>query len=158
MYKNAVEILNQKWEGNMSQELNEKTKEGWHFTASFPAPYYLDIVWKTFIRYDEGYRAFCENLCGGYIDRPEPEFEKYKEIQGYFWDSAYTQALRSVWPKYGSEAEFLLDKQFEVYGDEAFHEMLQTEVQTELEKLIEEQDDVTRQDIYSLVTSVYESH
>jgi len=80
MYKNAVEILNQKWEGNMSQELNEKTKEGWHFTASFPAPYYLGIVWKTFIRYDEGYRAFCENLCGGYIDRPEPEFEKYKEI------------------------------------------------------------------------------
>ena len=86
MYKNAVEILNQKWNGSMSREKNEKLKDGWYFTAPFTASYYIDLVWKNFIKYDEGYRAYCENLCGGYIDRPEPNedmgtaFESYKEI------------------------------------------------------------------------------
>lgn len=72
MYQNAKEILRWKWNGEMSIEENVKWKDGWYFNAPLTASYYVDLVWKNFIRYDEGYRAYCENLCGGYIDRPEP--------------------------------------------------------------------------------------
>lgn len=36
-------------------EENVKRKDGWYFKAPLAASYYVDLVWKNFIRYDEGY-------------------------------------------------------------------------------------------------------
>lgn len=96
------------------------------------------------MRYEEGYRAYCENLCGGYIDRPDPTaiYPAYEQIQTLFYDSSYIQALRNVWPKYDSSAEYIQDLQFEIFGDEALHELLQSEINIELEKLLEEGNEV----------------
>lgn len=91
-----------------------------------------------------GYRAYCENLCGGYIDRPDPSenpsdsFESNKIIADLFRESQMIQALRAVWPVYPSAAEMQLDLSSQVFGDSAFHEFIEVEIDTEMDKIVEE--------------------
>lgn len=48
------------------------------------------------------------------------------------------QALRAVWPVYPSAAEMQLDLSAQVFGDSAFHEFIEVEIDTEMDKIVEE--------------------
>jgi hypothetical protein len=106
MYMNAVEILKLKWKGSMDPKKNVYNKRvGWCFEAPLSASYYIDVVWKNIMKY-EGYREYCENLCGGFIDRPHPDtrdaWEDTMKVAKELRDNPMTQALRAVWPLYES--------------------------------------------------------
>lgn len=136
MYRNAVEILKLKWNGGMDPAKNSYNKRiGWCFEAPLSATYYIDQVWKNIMKYP-GYRAYCENLCGGFIDRPDPAtssaFESAKKVSEQFWQDPMTQGLRAVWPKYGSKAEHALDFTYQVYAHSSVHEDLLAQLAEEL--------------------------
>ena len=129
MYLNAVEIMRRKWEGSMNRTDNVYCKAkgmGWCFKAPFSASYYVDQVWKQIMKYP-GYRAYCENLCGGFIDRPSPisseAFKSYSsDVAPFLYDDKMAQALRSVWPKYGSQKDMAEDFEYLVFADEERHD------------------------------------
>jgi hypothetical protein len=150
MYKNAVKILNLKWKGEMDSKLNEEGKGGWYFTAPIAASFYIDQVWKNLIKYP-GYRTYCENLCGGYIDRPDPvdnltiAFESNHECSTEFKSNTMTQALHAVWPLYESKDDMRLEFEAQVYGSEEMHEEIEEKLDEALEVLAGDgKEEVTR--------------
>ena len=164
MYKNAVAILKAKHKGKMSKQMAEYDKEtGWYFMAPYPASYYIDLVWKNFMKY-EGYRAYCENLCGGYIDRPEPTENIGKSHQAYlkvakeFRDDGMIQALRSVWPVYEDEDAMELDFDYQVYGSPDLHDFMIEAMDEKIKRHFNDHDEVNKSTIQKYVRAIYDEY
>lgn len=68
------------------------------------------------------------------------------------------QPLLNVWPKYASAADMELDLSSTVYGDSTMHEFLEIELDTELEKKIEEKgENISLNDIAKIQQKIYEA-
>ena len=164
MYKNAVAILRAKHRGKMSWDQAEHLKDsGWYFMAPYPASYYIDLVWKNFMKY-EGYRTYCENLCGGYIDRPEPTDNMKKSHQAYipiaeeFLDDGMIQALKSVWPVYEEDDDMALDFDYQVYGSPEMHEYIIEWMDEKIDRHFKDHDEVNKSTIEKYVWDIYDEY
>ncbi|CAI2386504.1 unnamed protein product [Moneuplotes crassus] len=51
-----------------------------HYSSAIFPPSHIDRIWKLLILHSQTYSDFCQLLCGGYIDRQEPNFEDKLEI------------------------------------------------------------------------------
>lgn len=74
MYLAALEILESKYNKDFEPDMfyeDKKTKIKYYVTSYHP-PHILDLVWKFIIQEGEIYHDFCEEICGGYIDRSNP--------------------------------------------------------------------------------------
>lgn len=164
MYKNAVAILRAKHKGAMTEEQAQyDERSGWYFTAPYPASYYIDLVWKNFMKY-EGYWVYCENLCGGYIDWPEPtenikkSYKSYLEVAKQFWDDGMIQALRSVWPVYDSEEAMAQDFELQVYGDPDMITELEENTEELIEDYFDNHDEIVSTKVESMIWEMYDDY
>lgn len=63
----ALRLINDKDKDKFKSEENGKI----YFRAPFPAPFILNKAWDAFILYSENYMKFCDEVFGGFLDKPE---------------------------------------------------------------------------------------
>ena len=93
-----------------------------YFDSPFPAPPYLDRVWRLLILYNKNYEEFWTKICGGFIDRNDPRENIESNFKSY---SACIKLMEerqdlikpfyNLWPKYKNSNEYMTDYEFNCY-------------------------------------------
>lgn len=113
------------------------------YVSPYSPPYTIDLVWRFLIQEGRIYSEFCNSICGGYIDRPNPNVDYKSTLTRY--ESARLKLVEldglikpywGLWPSLNSTDQLFIDYE----NDMLFHTKEKVNQLLELAHKVKEQE------------------